>query len=363
MKVGIVTVYDSQNIGSFLQAFALQEFVRSNGDEPFVIQTRSEKTAKNIFLGRDRDTLKKNPKLMLRYTRNYLFRHDQITQRELKFENYKKDWKRLNIVSVEKANELGLDLVLFGSDEIWNVNVPAFEKEIMYGGGINARIKAGYAVSAGHAVAKDFKSFPGLVRQISGLDSILVRDDHTAELLKSFGLSADGKVFDPTLQIRLTDCLGNGFNIPDENYILIYSYLVPEEIRGCIRKFAEEKGLKTVAVSLYHDWCDEYINCSPLEIGAVFTKAKYVYTSTFHGTILSLLYHKQVAAAGEKKKVVELLTALGMEELLIDKSCTPEGFSEKLGKKPDYEALERRLSRIREESVGAYSRIKELKNG
>ncbi len=358
MKVGIITVYDSQNVGSFLQAFALQEFVRANGDEPYMIRTRSEKQAKDIFVGLDKNTIRKNPKVLLRYVKSFVLKHNDIVQREKKFEKYRQDWKKLNIIEIEQANELNLDMVLLGSDEIWNVNVPAFEKDIMYGHGINAVKKYGYAVSAGDAELSDFDGHKALLEHISALDGIFVRDSHTEELLNSAGISVSGKIFDPTLQIKLTDILKSNCEVKSERFILIYSYHIKPQLRDTIKAFAKENHLKTVAVSLYHDWCDEYINCSPLEIGDIFKKAEYVYTSTFHGTVLSLSYHKKVLIGNEKLKVTDLLEKFEMSDRLTDSNCSLEEFSQKICENADYEKFEEKLSQIRKESTEIYIGLK-----
>ena len=51
MNVGIVTVYDSSNLGSYLQALGMQEVVKKNGDTPYLIQTRSSFTTLCLYLG------------------------------------------------------------------------------------------------------------------------------------------------------------------------------------------------------------------------------------------------------------------------------------------------------------------------
>ena len=53
MKVGIVTVHDAANIGSYLQAIGLQELVLENGDTPVILRTRSKFTTLCLFLGYD----------------------------------------------------------------------------------------------------------------------------------------------------------------------------------------------------------------------------------------------------------------------------------------------------------------------
>ena len=49
MKVGIVTVYDSNNFGSYLQAYALKKVIEKLGHNVYFIKFRTEKEAKKVF--------------------------------------------------------------------------------------------------------------------------------------------------------------------------------------------------------------------------------------------------------------------------------------------------------------------------
>ena len=49
MKVGIVTVYDSNNFGSYLQAYALKKVIENLGHNVQFIKFRAEKEAKKRF--------------------------------------------------------------------------------------------------------------------------------------------------------------------------------------------------------------------------------------------------------------------------------------------------------------------------
>ena len=50
MKIGIVTVHDSNNYGSFLQAYALQCVLQQMGHEVYFAVTRDKKFVKKIFV-------------------------------------------------------------------------------------------------------------------------------------------------------------------------------------------------------------------------------------------------------------------------------------------------------------------------
>ncbi len=357
MKIGIVTVHDAGNLGSFLQALGLQELVRSNGDIPYIIETRSKFIVFCRFMGYDNATQKGSIKAFVKFLIDNIIHPSKTLQKFRKYIAYRNDWKILGRrISVNKCNKAKLDVLLLGSDEIWNINFPVFRNPYMYGIGINSAKKIAYAISCGWANINTFKKFPHLLDGINKLDSILVRDYYTETMLNQYDIDFDGHICDPTLQVDIRKYmkLKNNVKIFQEDYIVIYSYSVDENIKNFIMRFAKENGLKTVAVSLPQDWCDQYCNCSPLEFGAVLESAKYVFTSTFHGTIFSALYHKAFVSLAEIPKVEDVLKLLNLESRRFLKTDNYEDFVNKIQSQYDFDELENRITQLRDQSARLY---------
>lgn len=354
-KIGIVTVYDSTNLGSYLQALAMQELVKERGDVPFFIQTRSRFSTLCLFLGLNMAE-QVSPKKILRFVL-HLIKHAGKTKNKInKYRAYRRNWEKLErVVSLKKANRMNLDAVLLGSDEIWNVKQAAFRNPIMYGIGINAKKKIAYAVSAGHMDVDDWKKYPYIINAIKKLDGVFVRDEYTAKILEKNGFEVTGKMCDPTLQTDIRKHMKD-YQCKKERYMVIYSYKVTQEMQEMLQSFAKEKGLITVAVSLPQDWCDVYLNCSPLEFGNILKDAEFVYTTTFHGTIFSALYHTKCVVFPAVQKVRDVAELLGIENMLIDEDCTKEKLEEILCMERDYEKVEQRILKIREDSKQKYEK-------
>ena len=84
--------------------------------------------------------------------------------------------------------------------------------------------------------------------------------------------------------------------------------------------YAKRNGLKTVSVSLYNPWCDVNITATPLEFLGYLKNAKSVVTSTFHGTVLSIILNKQFYTyAHTNEKICEILADLFLEQRIVDK--------------------------------------------
>lgn len=345
MKIGIATVHDSANIGSYLQAYAMQEIVRAHGDEPYIIRTRSTLTSFLLHLGYNNSKGARSLRSFAKFVIKLIKNPTGVVNGCKRFRMYKKDWIKFDkIISVRQANKLGLDALILGSDEIWNSNQPAFRNPLLYGDGIEARKKYAFAISAGSMNEDNWTKYPRLLSAIKRLDAIAVRDNRTYGLLRHNGVKIFKSVCDPTLQTDIRAHMSDGLStkIPGA-YIAVYAYAVSDNIREHILRFARENNLRTVAVSLYQPWCDDYVNCSPLEFGTVLKNADYVYTATFHGTIFSILYHTRFVSVSALPKVAEVLTLAGAESAALNETCSYEEFSAKLGDGPDYAVIEERL--------------------
>lgn len=359
MKVGIVTVHDSSNLGSYLQALGMQEIVKQNGDTPYIIRTRSVFTTLCLFLGYNNAPSVRSLKGLVRFVVSSVCHAKRSLERFRKYKEYKKDWSKFEkIISVNQANKKHLDVILLGSDEIWNAWQPAFQNPFLYGVGIDANKKYAYAVSAGFMKEDGWDSFPQLIDGMRRLNAILVRDNYTEHLLQRKGILVSEKICDPTLQIDIRKYMKSDYDaaLSVKPYIAVYSYGVDEKNIMLIKNFARKHMLKTVAISLPQPWCDEYINCSPLEFGAVLSNASFVYTSTFHGTIFSTLYHTQFVVNPFSQKVTDVLEVLGLSDLIVPTDCTDECFEKLITKKRDYHVVEEKILKVRQESQRMYKK-------
>lgn len=181
MNIGIVTVYDGvSNIGSYLQAYAMQLALKKLGHQVFFVEKKS--VSKQIW-----DHVRKlNPKraflLRLHTGFNYF-----VASREFKF------------IGMEDIPEK-LDALLFGSDEIWNMENPYFKDRLFFGKGIGIP-KIAYAPSIGAMSKETFEDNEDIVEGLHSFLKILPRDDSTRVLIGDY-LNRDlTKVCDPTLLV------------------------------------------------------------------------------------------------------------------------------------------------------------------
>lgn len=335
MKIGILTVHDVDNFGSYLQAYGLMRTLESMGHEVYFLRGYSRKEARGMFYR------------IRPYGREYL----QLPA--FLYRNFK-GWKkhRLFLKDLEQLRELEqydpqkLDLVILGSDEIWNINTYLFKERIFYGEGMSPVMA--YAPSIGNATVQDLATIPAeLFRR---MDPILVRDGRTQEFIRSLGIESP-RVCDPAI-LADTAIFRRSYRhrLMKAPYLLVYAYghEISEQMRGHILAFARSRGLKVISVGFKLDWCDGAIICSPLDFCAVLEKAAYVVTGTFHGSIFSVLNHKQFVTIPYSPKSTDLLDTLGLNNRIIDQDhMSADALAQALDAPIDYAVVDNELNQMR----------------
>ena len=325
MRIGIVTVQDSNNFGSFLQGYALQHVLQEMGHEVVFLRTRSKRYLRRIFyhvIPRRREWLH-----LIKFLKN----NDTGRKKYCRFQ------EELRVFQVMESYEpQKLDLVILGSDEIWNARTPVFRAPIFYGAGMSPVMT--YAVSIGDADIQDMSCIDSSYFQ--RIAPVLVRDEHTAEFLRTQGIEAP-VVCDPTLLVdKSVLCREYSNPLMEKPFLLVYTYgLEPETVKS-IRTFAVRRGLRILSVCFSFPWCDGNLECTALEFCSVLEKAEYVFTSTFHGTIFSIVNHKQFVSLPKSRKTSDLLDSLELSSRLADaEALSAESLEKKLDAEIDYTSV------------------------
>lgn len=348
MKIGLVTVADSANYGSFLQGLALKKVLEEMGHEVRFLPTREKKYIRGLYYRW------KPGRSDFRHPFRFIKKNKNGRKKFLKF---KEEQEQMGICP--SSDLRGVDLFLLGSDEIWNICTEVFRQPVFYGYG--KRNVAAYAVSVGKASCDDFRNYPEIVNKICELRDICVRDQKTWEIVEELTGKKTPLVCDPTFLVDKCTFVGDYTDdyLKNHQYILIYIYpnLVAGKDVKVIREFAEKLKLKLVSIGFYNEWCDYNAICGPMEFCAVIRRAEYVVTATFHGSIFSILNEKQFISIALSEKVEDLLERLGLETRLIKSETMTQNWLEEalIEKKINYREVNEKIEKWKQNS------IKELK--
>lgn len=341
MKIGIITVYDSMNYGSFLQAYALQSVLQREGHDVVFIQWNHKGTSpwKAVLKS-------------VVYTKHVSAR--SVLAGLGRINAFKKEKNKL---IVNKKMEDDIDLYVIGSDTLWDVARPYFRNQVFYGSN-KAQIPAvSYAVSCSDSTENDFIQYIEYTSRIKTIKQVTVRDKYTQMVIdNSLGVKSE-LVCDPTLLVE-DDFWKIKENMPIlSDTVLVYTYGLPDNIVFHLKKFCKEKKLKLVSLCIFQHWCDAHINCSPLEFPAYLKAATNVVTNTFHGTIFSIISESNLVSIRNGRKLESLINEFFVSDISLGGDCDYEEFKKKAETRLDYATCKNNITRARLKSLEILKRI------
>lgn len=308
MKIGIVTLHRTTNYGATLQAYSLWNFLTQMGHTVELIDYLPDRLKQEYFQHLYRNKFFAFNAVKAWKTKNFLFSKTKLSQ------------KSYHLVSEMVGLNQDYDLVVCGSDEIWNINSPflGLDPAFFLGFASHSQVcKISYAASFGSTthLGENADQIANLLKDFS---AIAVRDSNSLSLVSDRCKLPATKVVDPTF---LSD-YSNVLQSPKvkKDYILIYGGLSVEE-REYVKQVAEAEGLDTIAVGYPCKTAKiNRLDIGPAEWLGFFAGAKYVFTNFYHGVIFSLIFRKPFTAlsrAEKSVKVKDLLGDLGLEDRIL----------------------------------------------
>lgn len=281
MRIGIVTNYANINYGSALQSYALQETLRKLGYE-----------CENIRYGYgQKSSLIISSKTVLgRCKRKCMGVRDRRDVFRCFRKKYLNEGSRLykSLDELKKANEL-YDAFICGSDQIWAPN--QFNPWYFLSFVNDEKPKIAYAPSIGlPSIPPKLK---GPMRDlISRIDSVSIREEHGAEIIRELADIDVSVVLDPTLLLNKEQWMKAATNF-DINGRYAFCYFLGDNPahKRAARTYCDDHELRMVApfdkgdMSLFDDVLD---GVGPGEFLDLISNARAVLTDSFHGAAFSV---------------------------------------------------------------------------
>lgn len=315
-KIGICTLHFGNNFGAVLQAFSLQEVLKSMGHEVEFIKLKDfkpTKQAKNVELfNKSRESLNISEKM------------------------YEKDLDKY-------------DAIIIGSDELWNLKNGSFEHlEEYFGYNLNADKIASYAPSANGVTAQELIEYYDGKVDFSKFNKLSARDKVTQKLIKDVSGIDAPLVLDPTLLIDSFEKYTKYPENDEKDYIVIYGYEFSDEEISKIMEFAKSKNKKVYSLGFEKDWCDA-LKIDIFEFLGYMKNADYCITNTFHGLLFAMILEKEfVVFPNTNAKVHDIIDRFGITER---NGMYVEDLNEIFDNKVDYERINKFKLEKREESL------------
>ncbi|SFB69767.1 Polysaccharide pyruvyl transferase [Zunongwangia mangrovi] len=316
-KIGIITISRTNNYGAELQAYALQRKLRDLGYDAELIDYLYYKHKDHKPTGLSQPLIKQDTKSKFKNFLMYRVISPLIEGSSVfsaAIENRKKNFYRFHANgktryskdqyrSYEELYKMSFeyDIYMVGSDQVWNPGTGTSLSPYFLDFAPKNKLKVTYASSFGvsqipeslHAKYRDF---------FNNLDFIGVREKQGVALVEQLSGKQAKQVLDPTLLLSKDDWSrvineDNKNSLPKGDYILVYKLHESDEL---VQKAYELK--RKFNCEIYNLCKRAYANKKiegiyniedggPSEFIALFQNAKFVLTTSFHGTAFSVNFN------------------------------------------------------------------------
>lgn len=350
MKIGIITYWSSSdNYGQQLQCFALQKYLKGLGHDAYLIRymptshislwRRIARSIKYRLLAAS-EQKEKDKKTKLICERNKLLSYKRD------FNNFRDKYIQSTGIIYRNIKELRsnpptADIYICGSDQVWNNSLKDPDTAgwfLDFGKPTVKRVS--YAASIGRDI--DSSEINRFTKYLKNFNAISVREQKAYALCHQLGFDKSIIAIDPTLLLNSSaydsiEIDSNGIDVAGEPYVFIYTLNIrtAEEIYwDDFQKIIAKNGLQIRSVS-----SSGYLPARELLPGvqneqatipewlSLIKHSEYVITTSFHGVVFCLLYHKPFYAvllnneySKGNDRIISLLEFLHLSNLIVSNS-------------------------------------------
>lgn len=365
MKIGIVTWTTYYNYGTALQNAAMQQVLSRFSNSVATISDSeiiASGSIKSSFIKRLARRLKSELKIGLKgIIKRFKSRAKQaeLSQHFQSFYN-----QQINLDTRSRKDQYEYyDIIVCGSDQIWapypHVNNDYYSHFFLRD--FSAK-KIAYAPSIG--ALSDNPEVVNLVEPwLHDFSAISCREKSGAEFLsKTLGRKIPA-VADPTLLLsgrEWISMLNLSKTGQTQDYVVCYLLTYNPEYLKIAHNYAKQNNLQLkVIVTDSRFVCNKYICCypSPQEFLNLILNADKVFTDSFHGSIFSILFNRNLTtfkrfkdniANNQNQRIYNLFRRLDLLDRFVDSKTYK--YQEAV-KGIDYAPVDRRLDAFRQESL------------
>lgn len=347
MKIGILTFHRAHNYGAVLQCYALQEVLKSMGHEVWVVDYRQQFIEELYCTINSKTVLKLwcHPRTLFNYLRTGVHRF----RRKMNFNKFISSY--LHIDKDSKCTiQPNLDAYVIGSDQLWSLHcLGGFKDEVFLGvfeHNKQAKI-IGYAIST-NTQSLEVLQNDGLNEYLKKFTDLSMREQFASDFIYQNSNYKTSVCLDPTIlaDINIWDNIVDA-KWENKKYVLLYLLRKPDavdkqqKLRENVLSLAMRIGCEVIDMS--------NMDYSVIDFVSLFKYARYVVTTSFHGTVFSVLFNKPFysikLADGHDGRVLNLLQSLGLSDYCIDLDDRLEI------KEISYSSTNKRRNELRQDSI------------
>ena len=349
MKIGILTYHRSHNYGAMLQAIALRKVLQDMGHDVTFMDywPQHQKNIYRLFVWEM--FWRGGIRGRLRYLKMFA---ETLVPKLIRRKNFDRFYRELIKPYVNSCKK-EYDIIVYGSDQIWRKQDWGYGYNPVYFGKNDFKAQKHISYAASMGILPESEIEKAVIKQyLCNLDHISVREAELKTFVESLELSCDQHL-DPTLLLTGKEWTNLMHIQPakKQRYVLYYHLMGKSFDIDQIRLFARNKGLTLKIIysrAIKKSSEFEITTAGPMQFLELVYGAEFVFTSSFHGLVFSLLFQKQVFASFSVNagRAVSLLSQLGIEDrLLPPMTQVPIDISD-----IDYNQVSSRMNKLRESS-------------
>lgn len=329
-RVGIITVHKNTNYGANLQAYASCKYINQLGYDCEIIDyvPKSQEIPNHLWRWLWeiwKNDSSKSPVRKIKLFVAILLSIPSRYMRLKRFATFRKKHCRISLpcLQAKDAAKLNCDVVVCGSDQIWNPIITDGVSPIYYGciDGVKNRISFAASIGKERLNEEDEKKVADLVKKI---DYCSVREESSANYVGSLSGKKVTCVCDPVflLQKEAYEEIISKKTMKNP-YVLIYSIVPNLEMVEIAKQYAQMKGIELVEISASknrHYAHKQLTNLGPKEFLNYMRFADTIFTNSFHGTAFSIIFEREFFAIDNKhggSRIVNLLNKAGLSNRMI----------------------------------------------
>lgn len=356
-RIGIITYHRSRNYGAQLQAYASRTALQHMGHEAEIIDCNHIGQTKSLFswhchsfkafCGSLRNNVlaliseRKRARLFAEFSRNAIGRSAPChTRAELEQQCQK------------------YDAVITGSDQVWHPGISEGNTIFFLDLPLKSEQKIAYAPSFGVSeyTEEQAQRYMPLINDIAHLSA---REQAGQELIRRHTGREAQLVLDPTMLLTRDDWEQLAKPAPYKKPYLFYFTILnePAGLDALVRRIATERGLQIVRIGSLKDILKRgFINAranGPREFLGLIRDADFVVTTSFHGSVFSILFEKEFLCVlnnnNRNSRLQTLADQTGLSTQVVHDVGT---FDFKRDyRKPDYDTTRQLLCELKESSL------------
>jgi len=317
MKIGILTFHYANNYGAVLQAYGLQEVLKSMGHQVEFVDYRNPLIEKrmNYF------SLKYHSpfRVCIRLLRNF----KELSGRQKVFNEFRSKYLKISSpVLSQSLSSTDYGMFVVGSDQVWNPSLTNGLDSVYWGDCSGNIPTIAYAASSNDLFSLSLDEIQQIRKYVGNFAALGVRENRLSDFLYQKYNIHSSVVLDPTLLAghKVFDKI-TGAPLFNEPYLLVYCVEHESiQLRDIALKIAHDKKLKLVVISTgvrtdKYFWKDATIITPTIpQYLSLIKYANFVVSLSFHGTVFSVIFKKDFYSVkgGNMARVETLLKPLGL---------------------------------------------------